>query len=170
MPLNRDRSYDLHLGNCHQCQPNLTFVDVRVDLDRVPLMNLHRSTEIFFIDSRRDGIEQITEILSDHAQVQSLQLIGAENDNVGSLKLGLSQLNLYTLEAYLDDLSQWRSTLSTPSAIVLYGCLVTVESVFNHFLQQLAGITGADIGAFVSTPDAGTSSYSSSSLRMAWQA
>ncbi|MEM9506710.1 MAG: DUF4347 domain-containing protein [Cyanobacteria bacterium P01_E01_bin.35] len=156
-----------------RCLPNLAFIDSRVDLNQVTLMNVNRRTEIFLIDSDRDGIEQITEVLGDRCHVQSIQLIGFENGNDASLQLGLSQLNIYTLEAYLNDLSQWRTALSARSVIVLYGCLVLVESIFYNFLQQLAGITGSDIGAFVSTTDShlaqNVSNYDANSLMMAWQ-
>lgn len=86
--------------------------------------------------------------------------------------LGLTQLNSQTLEAYLDDLRQWRQALSAKSEILIYGCLVAFESIFHTFLHQLARITGADIGAFVRFPESIFSEKACDrySLIVAWQA
>jgi len=126
--------------------------------------------EIIIIQPERDGIEQITEVLADRENVASLQIIGSTNMNNESLQLGMSLLNIYTLEAYIDNLQQWQNSLSKTPEILLYGCFVEIESIFQSFIQRLSIITKADIGAYVTFTDSifGDDISSFNSLLVAW--
>lgn len=150
----------------------IAFVDAEVINNRNSLANLNPDAELIVIDSSRDGIKQITKILGKRQNIKTLQIIAAINSNENSLKLGLTQLNVHNLQVYLDDLQQWKNALSSQSEILIYGCLVAVESIFQNFIHQLGRITGADIGAFVTFPDSMTANNHESdrySLMVAWR-
>ena len=58
-----------------------------------------------------------------------------------------------TLETYTGELSQWRKALSASCEVILCGLNMVPESMFHKFIQQLAKITGAKVGTFVSFTD-----------------
>ena len=131
----------------------IAFIDSDANLLRLEVLQLQPNTEIVIIDPERDGIEQITEVLATKRNVPRLQIIGSDNDNEASLQLGLAQLNIYTLEVYLEDLLQWREALSANSDIIISGLQVTIESLIRNFTQRLANITDADVAVFSSCFD-----------------
>ncbi len=169
--MNKSMDYGTH--NYQKNHRTITFIDAEVVENlKNPVDDLVPGTELVVIDSTRDGIEQITEILAKRRNIKSLQILASVKGNEGSLKIGLTQLNIHTLEAYVNDLQQWKNALSDASEILIYGCLVVVESIFQNFIYQLAKITGADIGAFVTFPDGLTANKKESdcySLMVAWR-
>lgn len=168
-----NQTNDYGTNNHLQKQKMITFIDAEVmENTKNSVSGIVQGTELIIIDSTRDGIEQITEILAARQNIKSLQIIASVTGKEGSLKIGSTQLNIDTLEAYVNDLQQWRNALSTTSEILIYGCLVVVESIFQNFIYQLAMITGADIGAFVTFPDSLTAKGEESdrySLMVAWR-
>ncbi|KST67453.1 DUF4347 domain-containing protein [Mastigocoleus testarum] len=150
----------------------IAFVDAEVLKNGNYLANINPNAELIVIDSSRDGIKQITKVLGKRHNIQTLQIIAAINSNENNLKLGLTELSIHNIQAYLDDLQQWKNALSSQSEILIYGCLVGVESIFQNFIHQLGKITGADIGAFVTFPDSMTANNQESdrySLMVAWR-
>ena len=134
-------------------QHSIIFVDARISLYEAATINLKPNTEIVFIDLEQDGIKQITQTLANKRSIQRLQIVGLRNGNKTSLQLGLAQFDARTFEAYTEDLSQWRKALSASSEIILYGLDVISEPMLYKFMQQLATITGANVGAFISFAD-----------------
>lgn len=128
----------------------IAFIDSDANLLRLEVVQLQPNTEIVVIDPERDGIEQITEVLATKRSIPRLQIVGSDNDNEASLQLGLAQLNIHTLEVYLEDLLQWREALSTNSDIIISGLQVTIESLMRNFTRRLANITEADVAVFSS--------------------
>ena len=150
----------------------IAFVDLAVVENLDFIANINSGTELIFIDPIRDGIKQITAILASRNNIKSLQIISSAKDNKGSLTIGSTQLNIHNLETYIDDLQQWQNALAANPEILIYGCLVLVESLFQNFIYQLAKITKADIGAFVTFPDSITANnhdIDRYSLMVAWR-
>ena len=134
-------------------QHSIIFVDARISLYEAAAIDLKPNTEIVSIDLEQDGIKQITQTLASRRSIQRLQIVSSQNGNKTSLQLGLAQFNPHTLEAYIEDLSQWRRALSASSEIILYGLDIVSEPMLYKFMQQLATITGANVGAFISFAD-----------------
>ncbi|MBO0350759.1 VCBS repeat-containing protein [Phormidium pseudopriestleyi FRX01] len=86
------------------------------------------SSEVHILDPHRDGIEQITEILSPGSS--SLHLIS--HGTPGTLYLGNSILNRQTLGNYATELQQWAI-----GQLYIYGCEVAAVREGQQFLQQL---------------------------------
>ena len=98
--------------------------------------------EAIAIDSRRDGIEQITKILSQYENISSLQIVSHGSD--GLLQIGNSNLSLENIEDYREQLQQWSQYLNEDADILLWGCKVGSDRTFLESLQEL---TNADIAA-----------------------
>jgi Ca2+-binding RTX toxin-like protein len=113
-----------------------------------------RGYEVALLDSNRDGIEQITEILSHYQGIGNIHIVA--HGLPGSLSLGNSQLSLDTLESYQEQLKIWFSAVNTPGnnnqgSLLLYGCNVAAGDAGSEFVTKLHQLTGLEIAAS-STP------------------
>lgn len=150
----------------------ITFIDSKVIQELNYVANSISGSRSIVIDREGDGIEQITEVLQEHNNIQSIQIIASLNNNGDSIKLGLTELNIHTLEHYKDDLRQWKNALADAAEILIFSGLVLSESLFQNFISQLARITSADIGAFVTIPSHSQENKAENdlySLIVAWQ-
>ena len=104
----------------------IAFIDAAVAdyqtlLDRVKL-----GVEAIVIDSHRDGVEQISEVLANRTNIDSIHLVS--HGEPGSLQLGKTRLSVDNLEAYGEQLQQWRRALTIDADILIYGCNVAAAS------------------------------------------
>jgi hypothetical protein len=82
--------------------------------------------EAIVIDSHRDGVEQISEVLANRTNIDSIHLVS--HGGPGSLQLGKTRLSVDNLEAYSQQLQQWRRALTIDADILIYGCNVAAAS------------------------------------------
>jgi Ca2+-binding RTX toxin-like protein len=101
--------------------------------------------EVIILEKNRDGIEQITEILSDYSDVGSIHIFS--HGSMGSLTLGSTYLSNNNLDDYAKSLYDWRNSLIDRADILLYGCEVAKGEQGNEFIDKLSELTGADIAA-----------------------
>jgi hypothetical protein len=104
----------------------IVFIDAAVAdyqtlLDRVKL-----GVEAIVIDSHRDGVEQISEVLANRTNIDSIHLVS--HGGPGSLQLGKTRLSVDNLETYSQQLQQWRRALTIDADILIYGCNVAAAS------------------------------------------
>ncbi|MGK7895724.1 MAG: DUF4347 domain-containing protein [Xenococcus sp. (in: cyanobacteria)] len=123
---------------------NLLFIDSGIDNYETLISGVENS-ELILLDSTKNGIEQITEILNNYAEVDSIHIIS--HGQAGSLQLGSTNLNAGNLNSYADDLAIWSESLTEKGDILLYGCDVGAESVGFEFVNSLSQLTNADIAA-----------------------
>ncbi|MCR9296587.1 MAG: DUF4347 domain-containing protein, partial [bacterium] len=105
----------------------------------------HAGAEIHVIDSARDGITQITQLLASKSDIGGIHILS--HGSSGSLQLGNSQLSLQTMESQLDELRSWNASLSHGGDILIYGCNVAEGESGVDFVYELAQATGADVAA-----------------------
>ncbi len=101
--------------------------------------------EVVVLDSSRDGIEQISEILSQYQDLSALHFITHGTD--GQIDIGNTRLDLETLQQYRETISGWGDSLAETGDILFYGCNVAESTSGEHFLGEIAGLTGADVSA-----------------------
>ncbi|MGB3637584.1 MAG: DUF4347 domain-containing protein, partial [Rivularia sp. (in: cyanobacteria)] len=169
----------LSINNQNQSLPvipsqEIIFIDRGV-YDYQSLVNgVKPGIAVVILDSKRDGIEQITYVL---AQNSFTKVHIVSHGSPGCLYLGNSQLNLDNLNNYSQQLKQWftynnqqaepqamasqpetgsqkpPSPLSLPPSLpsslslLLYGCNVAAGDAGEEFIDKLHGITKADIAA-----------------------
>ena len=100
--------------------------------------------EVIVLDSTRDGIVQITEVLQERTDIAAIHIVS--HGSPGCLYLGNTQLSLDTLEGYASHLQTWATPLF-PSSLLLYGCNVAAGDTGAEFVERLHRVTGADIAA-----------------------
>ncbi|MBG1266917.1 DUF4347 domain-containing protein [Nostoc sp. WHI] len=132
---------------------SLVFIDMAVE-DYSGLVNgVLPNTEVFVIDSTRNGVEQITEILTNcnNENLSSIHIVchGAP----GYLQLGNTHLGLDTLDEYSQQLQQWQKKFLASSKtdnswnLLIYGCNVAFGDAGAEFIDKLHQLTKANIAA-----------------------
>ena len=141
----------------------IIFIDRGVE-DYQSLVNgVKPGIEIVVLDSNRDGIEQITEVLTQNpfARVHIVS-----HGSPGCLYLGNSELNLDNLDNYAQQLKTWflyhqeaepqaigshalRGNQNIPlsPSLLLYGCNVATGDAGEEFIDKLHRLTAANIAA-----------------------
>jgi hypothetical protein len=106
-----------------------------------------RSLEIFIIDAGRDGIDQISSVLSMHRDLDAMHIIS--HGQSGALKLGSSLLDSKSLLANAASISAWGDAVSADGDILIYGCDVAADQSGRDFVLSLSQLTGADVSASI---------------------
>ena len=101
--------------------------------------------EVVELDATQDGITQISELLKNRNDIQTVHIVSHGLN--GALELGSAWLNTNTLETRADEIAQWGNALSTDADILLYGCAIATNADGKAFADRLASLTGADIAA-----------------------
>lgn len=100
--------------------------------------------EIVVLDSERDGIEQVSEVLSEHQQLAAVHFISHGSD--GQINLGDSWLTETSLQQNSSAIAGWGEALNTTGDLLFYGCNIAGDSG-QTLLADMAKLTGADVTA-----------------------
>ena len=112
------------------------------------LLNLDTDTaQVYLIDSNTDGIEQISTVLNDHQDLDSVHLIS--HGTVGKVQLGSGTLSSSNIESYSDQLNAWGRALSESGDILIYGCDLASDVEGQALVDSISTLTGADIAASI---------------------
>ncbi|MDZ8069957.1 MAG: DUF4347 domain-containing protein [Nostoc sp. DedQUE08] len=125
---------------------SIIFIDPLVNSYEKLLDAIVSKTEAVILDQNRDGVEQITEVLSQHRGVESVHIVS--HGSPGCLYLGSTQLSLSTLQLYTQKLQTWFSQschLSISPSLLLYGCNVAAGDAGEEFIEKLHNLTKASI-------------------------
>jgi len=126
----------------------LVFIDLSVEDVQSLMSGVVPGAEVILLDSRRNGVEQITAALAHRPGINRIHLVS--HAAPGNLQLGATQLTLENLDATADALGQWFSTTNSsqnPPEILLYGCRVAEGSRGRAFVQRFSQLTGAMVAA-----------------------
>ena len=104
----------------------IAFIDTQVENYQSLIAGVIPGTEVVVLDGNRDAIDQITDILGDRSNIDSIHIVS--HGAPGSLQLGDVRFSLDNLEAYSEQLQQWRSALNLGADILIYGCNVASAS------------------------------------------
>src|SRR4028119_444159 len=104
----------------------IVFIDAAVADYQTLLAQVKLGVEALVIDSHRDGVEQISEVLANRINIDNIHLVS--HGEPGSLQLGKTRLSADNLEAYSQQLQQWRRALTIGADILIYGCNVAAAS------------------------------------------
>ncbi|MEG4959356.1 MULTISPECIES: DUF4347 domain-containing protein, partial [unclassified Microcoleus] len=122
----------------------IVFIDTAVADYQSLVAGVKPGIATVILDSKQDGIAQISEYIADCQEVSALHVIC--HGSPGSLQLGTAQLSLDTLNAYASELQKWGASLSAKAEILLYGCSVAA-GWGKAFVEQISHLTKAKIAA-----------------------
>ncbi|MDQ7004081.1 MAG: Ig-like domain-containing protein [Ghiorsea sp.] len=100
---------------------------------------------MIILDTKKDGIQQITDALASYNKLNSIEILS--HGDAGAINLGSGSLDNDNITHYASKLSTWGSALTETGDILIYGCNVAEGESGSSFIQQLSTITGADIAA-----------------------
>src|ERR1044071_9330022 len=129
----------------------IVFVDTRVENYKQFLQDFlsssggDRQIEVRMLDPDRDGIEQISQALSEYTGLDAVHFISHGVD--GAALLGATWLDQKSLQTMADAVAGWGKSLSSDADLLFYGCDIAASPVGVAFLQQLSQLTGADVAA-----------------------
>ena len=101
--------------------------------------------EVIILDSNRNGIEQISEILADQQNLDALHLIS--HGSSGSVQVGNSQLSQSELTQNSQAISGWGNAFSAEGDWLIYGCDLAADAQGEQFINTLATLTATDVAA-----------------------
>ena len=105
----------------------------------------NRIIEVVVLDTDRDGIEQVSEILAERSDVAAVHFI--THGSEGQINLGNSRLTSTTLEENSDAVAGWGNALTESGDILFYGCKIAADGDGQSLLKNIAELTGAEVAA-----------------------
>jgi glucose/arabinose dehydrogenase len=129
---------------------SIIFVDAAV-ADAPSLLPGLQGASVIQLNADQDGIDQITQALSQYQNLDSIHIVS--HGSSASLSLGSSSLGAATIDRYQAQLQDWGRALTADGDLLLYGCQVADGAAGLDFIQRLGSSTGADVAA--STDDTG---------------
>ena len=141
--LKSDRSIEQQ--NSASSITEVVIVDETVREPKTLVANLPDSTPVYYLNSERDGIEQITHILQAHQNLEAVHILG--HGNAGQMNLGSGILNQTTSKTQAKQIAAWGQALNVDGDILLYGCDFAKGEAGQTTLRTLAQLTNADIAA-----------------------
>ena len=140
-----EREYDVRiLTNPTQ----IIFLDSNVNVSSSFSSHLDAETELFFLESKSDGIQQIIDHLAGKKGIESIHIISHGSE--GQINIGNTVLNIDNLSSYYDQLAEIGEVIAEDGDILLYGCNVG-EATGRDFVASFANATGADVAASSNT-------------------
>ncbi len=142
-----------------QVRHELVIVDTSVDNFQQlvdDLMNNedeHRNIEVVLLDADSDGVEQVSEVLSQYRDLDALHLVTHGDD--AAFRLGNTWVTSENLSANAGLIARWGEALNSTGDLLLYGCDLAETAEGRELVDSLAELTGTDVAA--SDDDTGVS-------------
>ncbi|QEG02814.1 Quinoprotein glucose dehydrogenase B precursor [Stieleria maiorica] len=135
-------------------QPSATLViidpNVAGDFDAVGFdisAAIPAGAELVVLDHSADAVSQITAILADRSELDSMHLIS--HGRAGQLQLGNDRVDAGTLADRAAELVRWKASFAAGADLLIYGCDVGAGDEGRVFLDRIAKATGLDVAASV---------------------
>ena len=129
----------------------IVFVDSGVDDPEALLDELRsagageRFLEVVVLDSARDGIAQISEVLERYDDLDAIHIVS--HGTAAAVQLGSTWLGSDNLEAHRAAIASWGDALSRDADLLFYGCDLAGNAEGKAFVASLGALTGADVAA-----------------------
>ncbi|HND54987.1 MAG TPA: DUF4347 domain-containing protein, partial [Pirellulaceae bacterium] len=92
-----------------------------------------------------DGVSAIGTLLANYRDLAAIHIVS--HGSPGAVRLGDTTLSAGNLDAYREVVRSWGDALKADGDILIYGCQVAAGPTGADFVDELARLTGADVGA-----------------------
>ncbi|MBW4513967.1 MAG: DUF4347 domain-containing protein [Timaviella obliquedivisa GSE-PSE-MK23-08B] len=123
----------------------LLFIDSHVDNYLSLVQGVHSEAEVIVLDPTQDGIRQISQVLAERREIESLQILSHGSE--ANLQLGSTELAATNLNQYIEEIRQWSKALAKNADVLLYGCNLAAGRLGKAFVQQLSLGLRANVAA-----------------------
>src|SRR6266581_4928996 len=129
----------------------ILFIDGLLSSDTIAQIkaSTRSDVEVIVLDPARDGVQQISEILGSHDQLDAVHIVS--HGGPGEIKLGTAVLSLDALQERAAEVNGWAAHLDKGADLLLYGCDVAAGAMGAAYVGLLAQLTGADVAASTDT-------------------
>ncbi|WP_319287850.1 DUF4347 domain-containing protein, partial [Desulfosarcina sp.] len=124
---------------------NENVADYQQLIDDLQGGDANRIIEVVVLESDRDGIDQVSEILSERSDLAAVHFISHGAD--GQINLGDTWLNSTTLQENSEAVAGWGNALTETGDILFYGCNIAADNDGQTLLNDISELTGADVAA-----------------------
>ena len=124
---------------------SIAFIDSSVEDYAALQAAINQDTEIVLIDRDSDGLQQITEHLSQRRDVQEVHVVSHGSE--AAIVLGKQVLSLETMGEHADQLRAWRAAMGENADLLLYGCETGKGVQGDQFIRAMSHLTAADVAA-----------------------
>ncbi|MBD2483845.1 Ig-like domain-containing protein, partial [Planktothrix sp. FACHB-1365] len=128
-----------------QQEKAIVFIDARVKDYHILLEEVNPNAEVIIFSPNKNGIQEITSVLSHRKNIQSLHIIS--HGSPAELKLGNTELNTHTLNQYAPQIKQWQTAFTQHTDLLLYGCNIAQGNLGKSFIHHLAKLTQTQVAA-----------------------
>jgi hypothetical protein len=105
----------------------------------------NRELDVVMLDPQQSGVEQITRLLFQYADLDAIHLMSHGSD--GTIQVGSDTLDAVSLDHKEDFVATWGAALGTEGDILIYGCNLAASASGEALVDALAELTGADVAA-----------------------
>ncbi|MGB7326931.1 MAG: DUF4347 domain-containing protein, partial [Rubripirellula sp.] len=128
----------------------VVFIDAGVDDAETLLSDLRNDSAgtqwlVISLDADRNGIQQITDTLSQLSGVDAVHLI-SHGDGQG-IQLGNTRLDLNSAPSYAGDIASWGHSLDSGADLLIYGCDLASTESGQDLIDILALVCDCDVAA-----------------------
>ncbi len=138
----------------HEVRHEIVFVDAGVEDHETLVQDLleragsDRRFEVVLLDSDRDGLDQIGEVLAGAGRTwDAVHVVSHGTD--AAVGLGDSWLSSESLAARSDAVAAWGGALAADADLLFYGCDLAESAEGRALIDALARLTGADVAASI---------------------
>ncbi|MFK8027850.1 MAG: DUF4347 domain-containing protein, partial [Gammaproteobacteria bacterium] len=136
----------LSLSPSSSDRTEIVFIDRSVEGYEDLLQGIDASAEVILIESDKDGVEFIADVLQERSDIDAIHIIS--HGDAGRLNLGNSSLTHASIQGeYADELLTIGQALSADADILVYGCNFSEGEIGRAATNALSQATGADIAA-----------------------
>lgn len=124
----------------------IVFVDTSVNHYEVLLAGIHPGAEVVLLDSARDGLAQIAEVLDGRTGISAIHIIS--HGDSGQLQLGNTTLSQDSMQNdFAAELAVIGNAMDESGDLLIYGCNFAEGEQGRLAVDMLAKLTGADVAA-----------------------
>ncbi|MGK7880586.1 MAG: DUF4347 domain-containing protein [Crocosphaera sp.] len=131
--------------NAKYTEKQLVLIDGNVPEYSHLIDNIPTNSEVIVLDTEKNGIEEITQVLAQQKNLDNIHLIS--HGNPGTLYLGNTELNNNNLGNYAAKIREWQKALANQANLILYGCSVAAGTIGETFVKQISELLSVNIAA-----------------------
>ncbi|MBS0454919.1 MAG: DUF4347 domain-containing protein [Proteobacteria bacterium] len=124
---------------------SLLVVDSRVEQQEMLSAQAGPGVTVLVVGTNQDGLAAISAALASLGQVDSIQILS--HGAAGQFTLGNRTISSDNIDQLAGQLKGWSAELTPGADIQLYGCNVGAGPAGQTLVNELARLTGADVGA-----------------------
>jgi len=123
---------------------NSSVMDAEKIIDDLP-----KNTEVVYLTSGEDGIQEITDYLAGKEKIDTIRIFSHGNE--GYFVLNGEVIDGEYVTNHADVFAEWGDSLSEDADIMLYGCNLAATAEGQDLVQHITDLTGADVAASTDT-------------------